>query len=266
MTDNRTATLQRLVIRIGTGSLSFSTTRQNQVEFENYPLNSGISLAANMREALRTSALPALDYQRVLVMVDTPVLMVPTDLFRQEQADTLYRHAFSMRDQQVVRHAVQPDLNSVAVFATGRDLSTVLGEQYPEVRYTPVATPVWRHLHQRSYTGPHNKLYCYQHDRRLEVFSFADNRFKFYNAFVSNNPNDTLYYLLAVWKQLALQPEHDELYLVGQLTDGEALTEKARQFVKRVFLINPSGEFNRSAVTQIEGMPYDLMILYIKGR
>ena len=266
MTNERTATLARLVIRVGTGSLSFSTTRHDQVVYENYPLNSGISLAANLREALHSSNVLADDYQRVLVMVDAPVLMVPADLFQEQQAEALYNHAVSPREQTVVRHAVLPDLNCVAVFAVGKDLSVVLSDRYGDVRYIPVAAPVWRHMHQRSYTGPHNKLYGYFHDRRLEVFSFADSRFKFCNSYVVNNPNDALYYLLAVWKQLVLQPEHDELYLIGQLPDSDTLVEEARKFVKRVFLINPSGEFNRAAVTQIEGIPYDLVTLFIKGR
>jgi hypothetical protein len=69
-----------------------------------------------------------------------------------------------------------------------------------------------------------------------------------------------------VWKQLGFEADHDELHLVGDLPDDEALIDEARQFVKRVFCINPSGEFNRAPVTQIAGVPYDLMTLYVKGR
>ena len=123
-----------------------------------------------------------------------------------------------------------------------------------------------QHMHQRSYTGTHQKLYGYFHDRHLEVFSFGNNRFKFCNSYTVNNSNNALYYLLSVWKQLGLVPEHDELHLVGDMPDDEALMNEARQFVKRVFYINPSGEFNRAPVTQIAGMPYDLMTLYVKGR
>ena len=72
--------------------------------------------------------------------------------------------------------------------------------------------------------------------------------------------------MLAVWKQLAMEPEHDELHMVGELPEQEVLMEEAKKFVKRIFYINPSGEFNRAAVTQIAGMPYDLMTLFIKGR
>ena len=256
----------RLIIRIGREHLSFSTTDGLEVIYERYPLNSGISIAANFREALRTVPLLSVRYDHVCVMVSTPVLQVPVNLFREEEADMLYRHSFTDEGQFVVMYNVLTELSSVAVFAVQKDLRTVVGDAFGKVQYMPVVMPVWNHLHQRSYTGQHGKLYGYFHDRRMEVFSFAQNRFKFCNSFAVTNARDALYYLLAAWKQLGLDARHDELHLAGDLAERDELTAEAQQFVKRVFYINPSGEFNRAPVTQIAGMPYDLMTLYIKGR
>ena len=261
MDDNR-----RLVIRVGQGSLSFSTVEAGEVVYERYALNSSISMAANMREALKRVPMLQLPVDRTLVMVDTPVLLVPVNEFKEEQREELYQHAFMRQEQQVVLHAVLPDLNSVAVFAVQKDLRTVMTDAFGPVRFMPAMASVWHHLHQRSYTGKHEKLFGYFHERRLEVFSFQQNRFKFCNSYAVNNPNDALYYLLAVWKQLSMDAEHDEMHLAGDIMEREQLMEEAQKFVKRVFYINPSGEFNRAAVTQIEGMPYDLVTLYVKGR
>ena len=263
MMDNKQ---KRLVIRISKGRLSFATTDGSDVLYEDYALNSSISMAANLREALRTLPLLEDDFERVLVMVDTPTLMVPTNLFVEEESEVIYHHAFTDMEQQLVMHTVLPDLNAVVLFSIQKDLRNVITDNFDNVRYTAAVAPVWRHLHQRSYTGQHQKLYGYFHDRRMEVFSFTQNRFKFCNAYAVNNPNDALFYLLAVWKQLAMEPEHDELYLVGDITERDQLLEEAQKFVKRVFYINPSGEFNRAPVTQIKDMPYDMMTLFVKGR
>ena len=257
---------KRLIIRISKGRLSFATAEGSKVLFEDYALNSSISMAANLREALRTLPLLAEDFERVLVMVDAPTLMVPTNLFVEEERDALYRHAFTDVEQQQVMHTVLPDLNAVVLFAIQKDLRSVIANNFGNVRYTTAVAPVWRHLHQRSYTGQHQKIYGYFHDRRMEVFSYAQNRFKFCNSFAVNNPNDALYYLLAVWKQLNMDAEHDELHLVGDISERDQLLEEAQKFVKRVFYINPSGEFNRAPITQIKGMPYDMMTLFVKGR
>ena len=268
MTTNEQAnSLRRLVIRVGKGSLMFSTTDdQSKVVFEQYPINSSITMAANLREALRTTDILAGQYQRTLVMVESPVLMVPTDLFHEEEKTEFYFHAFTKKAQQVVVYTVLPNLNSVALFCIDKDLLAVINDRMTQPSIVAAMVPVWNHLHQRSYTGNHQKLFAYFYDRSMEVFSFSNNRFKFCNTYTVNNSNNALYYLLSVWKQLGMEPEHDELHFVGDVPDEEALTEKARQFVKRVFFINPSGEFNRAPVTQIVGMPYDLMALYVKGR
>ena len=257
---------KRLVIRVSRSSLSFSMTTDSDITYEPYALNSSISMAANLREALRTVPMLSEHFERVLVMVDSLTLMVPADLFVESERDQMYHHAFTGQEQQIVMHTVLPDLNAVVLFSVQKDLRTVIEDNFSDVRYTAAVAPVWRHLHQRSYTGQHQKLFGYFHDRQLEVFSFAQNRFKFCNAFTVNNPNDALYYLLAVWKQLSMEAEHDELHLVGDIAERDQLLEEAQRFVKRVFYINPAGEFNRAPVSQIKGMPYDLMTLYIKGR
>ena len=263
MMDNKQ---KRLIIRISKGRLSFATADGSDVLYEDYALNSSISMAANLREALRTVPLLEESFERVLVMVDTPTLMVPANLFVEEESEELYHHAFTGQEQQLVMHTVLPDLNAVVLFAVQKDLRSVIANNFGDVRYTAAVAPVWRHLHQRSYTGQHQKLYGYFHDRRMEVFSYAQNRFKFCNSYAVNNPNDALYYLLAVWKQLTMDAEHDELHLVGDIAEREQLLEEARKFVKRVFYINPSGEFNRATVTQFKNMPYDMMVLFVKGR
>lgn len=259
---------RRLIIRVSRSSLAFSTAGDGgEIVYEPYPLRSSISMAANLREALRSEQVLQQDYGRVTVMVDSAVMMMPAEEWREAEQDALYRYTVTGQEQQAVVHTVLPDLNAVAVFAIHRDLLTVLRDRFGQsLRLMPAVAPVWRHLHQRSYTGPRQKLYGYFHDQRLEVFSFGQNRFRFCNAFPVQNADNALYYLLAVWKQLGLVPEQDELHLVGELPDAERLLEETRRFVKRVYHILPSGEFNRAQVTQIPGMPYDLMTLYVKGR
>ncbi len=259
---------QRLIIRVSRTSLTFSTIDRGEVVFERYALNTSIALAANMREALRNTALLQEQYGLVVVMVDSPILLTATDQFREDEQETLYRFTFTGQEQQSVLHYVVPDLNAVAIFSIQKDLRTVLIDQYGgALRLQPIMVSIWNHLYQKSFTGPRQKLYGYFHDRQLDVFAFGQNRFKFSNSYpISSNPNDALYYLLSVWKQLGLDAGEDELHLSGDLVEREQLTENARCFIKRVLISHPSGEFNRAQVTQIAGMPYDLMVYYLKGK
>ena len=269
MEGQTTDTQQRLVIRISRNSLIFSyvvNPYEGAISCQSYPLKAGITMAANLREALRQPAAAEWAAWHVLVMMDAPVLIVPADLFQPSQQQLLYAHAYPDAARDVVMHTVLPDLNCVAVYAVNADLKTVLDDHFPHITYSTALAPLWRHLHQRSYNGIRGKLYGYLHDGRLDIASYAQNRFKFCNTYDTPHLHDVLYFLLYVWQQLSLKADYDELHICGPAPDVEQLAADLRRYVKRVYVVNPAADFNRAAVTQLENMPYDLMTLYVKGR
>ena len=257
-----------LTMRIGRGTLAFATTTDDGsgIVYEPYVVKSGISMAANLREAFKKADLLLEPPMRVRVMTDTDVLMVPVDMFSEDTIDQMYYHAFPQTAQNAVYHNVLPDLNAVAVFSMNRDLRLVIDDHFRDVKLIAAVSPVWRYLHQRSFTGNRNKLYGYFHEKHIDIFSFQQNRFKFCNTFKAERAHDSLYFLLYVWKQLQLQPEHDELHIVGDIMDSEWLVAELKKYLQNAYVINPSADFNRAQVTEIKGMPYDMQTLFVKGR
>ena len=257
----------RLTIRIGRHTLSFSAVDANNangIVFEPYTVRSGISMAANLREAFKEIDLAANGWSRAMVLIDSPVLMMPVDEFRDNLKETLYRHAIMGHDGETVMSVVLPSLNAVAVYSINKDLKLVLDDHFSDVRFTHVCAPVWEHLYRRSFTGVRQKLYAYFHDKRLDVFSFQQNRFRFTNSFDTNLVPDAVYFMLNVWKQLAFDNRRDELHLVGELPERDALTQELRSFIQNVYVINPKAEFNRASITGINNLPYDLMTYFMK--
>ena len=57
----------------------------------------------------------------------------------------------------------------------------------------------------------------------------------------------------------------DELHLAGAIPERDDLLQTLRQYVQNAFVVNPTAEFNRAGVTQVKGMPYDLMAYYVKN-
>lgn len=263
-------TKQRLAIRASRYALSFSTVNADDVEhpivYEPYVVRSGVSMAANLREAFKKSDLLAQSLQRATAIIDSPVLMVPIEVFEETSMAELYSHAYPFEDAISVLYNVLPDLNAVAVFSISKDLKLVLTDHFQDVRFVCAMAPVWRHLHLRSFTGPRAKLYGYFHDERMEVFSYQKNRFRFCNSFHVKRGHDAIYFLLYVWKQLTMSSEHDELHIVGDIPDQEWLLTELRKYLQKAYVINPTADFNRAPASLIKGMPYDLMTFYTKGR
>ena len=182
--NNTTKLLQtRLTIRAGKNSLSFSVAEgERQVTYEPYAMKSGVSMAANLRQAFKESELLLRGYRKARLFIDTPVLLVPVDEFDEKQKDTFYQYSFEEHESDIIMHRVQPQLNAVALFPLNKDLRTVMEDNFADVRFTPVLQPVWNHLHQRSFVGIQKKLFAYFHDGKLDIFCFDKNRFKFFNS------------------------------------------------------------------------------------
>lgn len=254
---------------MGRNTLAFASMAdddEKSIVYEPYVVKSGISMAANLREAFKQADLLLQAPPRAMVMVDADTLMVPIEEFSEKNIETLHNHAFPKREKEIVLYNVLPDLNAVAVFSISKDLNTVVSDHFQDTKFTSAITPVWRHLHQRSFTGTRQKLYAYFHESRLEVFCFQQNRFKFCNSFDASRCQDAVYFLLYVWNQLQLDAGKDELHLVGDLPDEALLTPTLKEFLQNVYVINPVADFNAHPATSIKGMPYDMQTLFVKGR
>lgn len=262
---------RKITIRIGRNSLSFTmldaTNTVQPIVFEPYVVKAGITMAVNLREAFKSDILTDADANHADVLLDTPQMLVPIEQFEEEDVKALFNHAFPEgHEQRIVRHNVLPDLKAVCLFSINKDLNNVINDQFDHVQYIQAMTPVWRHLHQRSFTGHRNKLYGYFHGKHLDLFSFQQNRFKFCNSFEASHTYDALYFLLYVWKQLHLEAEHDELHIVGDIPEQAWLIQELKRYLRNAYVINPMSDFHQSPVTKIAGMPYDLMTLIVKGR
>lgn len=270
----------RTILRIGPQSLRFALPSaaaavggaassgagspppvSREVEIEPYTVKSGMSMAANLREAFRESDILTRPAVRACVLADVAVSLIPLEEWDESQAEALHFYAFPRLAHEFVMHCVVPDLNCVAVFSVNKDVRTVVTDHFSDVRFMPLVVPVWQHLHRRSYSGMGRKLYAYLHDGQLSIAAFRNNRFRFANTFEATETTDTAYYIMYTWQQLALDAKRDELYIVGDLTPQEPLRDELRRYLQNVYLINPSAEFNRAPVTRAPQATYDIICL-----
>lgn len=257
----------RLTIRVGTSSLSFAVINQqdeHQLIYEPFVVKTGISIAANLREAFKTSPLLLHGFHRVQVVLDTPVMLIPLEEFNEGDYQALYEHTFRCAETDTILHYVLPDLNAVAIFTINKDLKMVIQDHFEDIRIMPLMRSVWTHLHRKSFIGVYRKLYVYFREKHLDIFAFDKNRFKFTNTFELTGSHDAIYFILYAWKLLGYEGLSDELHLVGEIPDKEQMKTTLQHYVKKTYITNPIAEFNRAPITQIPHLPYDMMTLFVK--
>lgn len=259
----------RLTFRISHDSLSFSVadpTLESQLHYESYPVKNGISIAANLREAFKDNDLLQTGYDRAMVIIDTLNLLIPTEEFKKDEVEALYHYTFTGHENDVILTNVLPYLNCVVAFSINKDLKLVIDDHFSDIRFQPIMQSIWDHLHEASFTGMFKKLYGYFHDKKLEIIGYDKNRFKFYNTYQIKHFKDAAYFLLYVWNQLELDSQRDELHIVGDIPDREALTKELKRFLCKVYYLNPSAIYNRAPIAQIKELPFDLLAYYIDKR
>ena len=81
---------QRITLRISYNSLTLAVPNgdsESQIDFEPYIVKSGISMAANLRGAFKEAELLTRGYSHATVLIDSPVILVPVEEFRQDDKD-----------------------------------------------------------------------------------------------------------------------------------------------------------------------------------
>lgn len=267
-TDNNISDKKlRLTIRFSRNNMAFTVgdpQENGMLVYEPYEMNMGISVAANLREAFKVSELLQSGYKRLLAEIDTPVMLMPIDDFGTQDIETLYHHTYHRQGNEEILSSILPDLNAIAVFAINKDLKLVIDDHFKDIRIQPLMQSVWTHLYRRSYAGPRRKLYAYFHEKRMEVFSFQQNRFRFSNSYEATNEHDALYYLLYIWKLTGMDVEKDELYIVGDIPYQDWLIEKVKQHLKFCRVINQEVYFNNSQLAKRTDIPYDMKTIYLE--
>ena len=257
----------RLVIRVDTDSLSFAVidaNADNQIVYEPYDMRGGISVAANLREAFAKSELLMAGYERVHVVIDSPVVLIPTAEIDGIDFEDAYNTAISDARNHIVLSQEIPELGATALFAMNKDLRLVVDDHFTDVRVSALMSSVWRYLYHRDSSSIGRQLFAYRHGTLTDVFAFAHGRFRFANTFPARTTSDTAYFILAVWQQLGFDSHRDEIHLAGFGDDNDNLRQQLSPFVERVATINPSAEFNRAPITRIKNLPLDMMTLFVK--
>ena len=257
----------RLTIRFSRNNMAFAVgdpQENGMLVYEPYEMNMGISVAANLREAFKVSELLQSGYKRLLAEIDTPVMLMPIDDFGTQDIETLYHHTYHRQGNEEILSSILPDLNAIAVFAINKDLKLVIDDHFKDIRIQPLMQSVWTHIYRHLYVGPRRKLFAYFHEKRMEVFSFQQNRFRFSNSYEAGNEHDALYYLLYIWKLTGMDTEKDELCLIGDTPYQDWLIDKAKQHLKFCRVINQEVYFNNSQLAKRTEIPYDMKAIYLE--
>lgn len=200
-----------LSIRLSADGFSFSIYNpltDNDFCFVPYPVNTGYSMTANLKEMLTDTETLRYPYKRVNILYDSPRFTpVPLELFEDEQMDTVFYHNFPKGNNEIVLCNVLGRSNVVILFAIDKHTHLLLTEHFPTARYFSTASPLTEYFARKSRLGNSRKLYTHIREQQMEVFCFDKGNLLLINSFPCKQTTDHVYYLLYIWQQLNYNQE-----------------------------------------------------------
>ena len=177
-----------LSIRLSTDGFSFSIYNpiyESSLSFFEKEINPSLSLTANLKQVFRETELLTLPYKRInILMASNRFTPVPSELFDDEQTETLFYHNHPKKENETVLYNVLPRNNITIIFGMDKSAYSFLKEQYPEARFYSQASPLSEYFSTKSRLGNSKKMYvslrkdaidlfCYERGHLLLVNSFA---------------------------------------------------------------------------------------------
>ena len=242
------------------------TEADGKISAEPFNAKTGVSVAANMRQAFAESRMLAEGHRCARVLVDSPVLLVPSEEYDGDggKVAQLYSYTFGLDRSCEVRVVEMDEENVVAAFSVNRDLMLVLNDNFREVGFLPLVQPVWKALHRDSYNTASRRMYAWLHGRQMELVAFRQNRMAFSNRFDAAHAADAAYFLLNVWKQLGMKNGDDELCVIGDCPEKDKFLPMVREYVAHVSRTGASDLFGDDWAARTAELPLDLQALFMQ--
>lgn len=254
-----------LSIRLSADGFSFSIYNpisENAIYVFHRQVDAALSLTANLKPAFQELEFLNYSYKRVnVMMVSKRFTLLPLELFDDECIDSLFYYNHSKNENEKVLYNIIKKCNAVVLFSLDKSAYSFITERHPEARFYSQVSPLAEHFSVKSRLGNTRKMYAYLRESAVDVYGFERGHIQIINSFSCKNTEDTVYYLLHTWKQLAMDQERDELHLTGKFTDKALLLAELQRFIAQVFVINPSAELTKSVNSNIDQVPFDIQIL-----
>ena len=260
-----------LSIRIFADGFSFfvcDPQTSSLVRGEHFQMD-GEPIAERLQRELGKSDYNNPQIDQVYVLICTPSLHVPLEEFRRDEAAAFYAFALAEQDMSRLRvaYTIQPDLESVEIYAVERDVEEAILQFFPTARFFASRALLMERLKRYDDTADDHssRLYACVTPEGLEVTAFRDGHLHLANSFETTVNADIEYYTLNVWQTLGLQAEQDHLTLIVETgdTQAQALLSDFSAYVRHVDLLPAASLFSRVPLASEAQVPVDLKALLL---
>lgn len=186
-------------------------------------------------------------FTRVRVIIYGDSTYIPQQEFVADRLEQLYSVVFPAIDgsSQEVCFTHLPQLDIVVAFAMPMAVRKVVEAVCPEATFTSASAVILGRVATicKRQQLPDNALFAYVTPLQLFLFSVSQDKLKFANNFELDQPKDSLFYLLSVWKSLERDARRHYCYVAGETESMNYLAEALVPYLQNVEKLSISIEY-----------------------
>ncbi len=236
---------------------------------EHFRTSDSVPLAQQLQQQLSRPDYFNRQIDQTYVLLCSPATRVPLEEFHRDEAAAVYGHVFASQpiDELRVAYTIQPQLESVEIYAIPREVEEAILQYYPTARLFASRAMLMERLlrFDEDYRqGNARYLYMCPEEKGFSLFAFKDGHLWLANTFHSDYLIDTLYYTLNIWQTLGFDNRNDHLVLCYQLaSDADPLRKALAEYIVNVQTVLHTVIFPNVPLAHEKQVPADLKALLL---
>ena len=245
-----------LSIRLCTDGFSFSiydTATERILAYDQIDdLDENLSITANLRAAFRHSEILAATYQKVnIIVTGKRFALLPKVFYKKEDIDTLFYFNQPRQDNETILQSLS-NVSSEIVFLFGIDKAAyrLILEYYPDAEFYSQFCLLNDCFGMTAQKGQDcNRLFLSFRSGGIDAFAYDERGdLLLLNSFAVNHLQDTIYFILYLWKLLEFDQEEDLLLFYGVVKEKEQLLDVLKNYIQQISFMVPETNLDFKAL------------------
>jgi len=238
---------KKLSIQISLNGLSFCcsdllTNRiysTQTIDFKKYPKN--FTLENSIWKTFLEYDELTKNYDEVVVLHENNLnTFVPTPFFDEDYKGSYLQYNTKVFETDYFSFDIIEKQDMVNVYVPYVNINNYLIDQFGSFEYKHNNSILISKLLDASKNIDSVKMYIHVAANHFEIIVIQNHQLLLFNSFEYQTADDFLYYLLFTAEQLHLNPETFKLILLGAISEGDSLYQKAYQYVRNIEFFDTS--------------------------
>jgi len=230
------ASRYHLSIQLGIHHFSYcllNTTTFTYDYAKKYPLASKDNTATEITEIINNDAILKADFSsQSVAFVNFPSTLVPSKLYKKEEAETLL--AFNTKVNGTVLADNIVSQKAHLIYSVPESILTIVSNFFPKAKYKSQESILIQQYSQLN--TEKKKAYLYLNEQKVGITIFDGDKLIFNNSFKYTSKEDLLYYVLFSFEQLKLSPDSIEVTVFGTIEDTDESFSLMYKYIRNIKL------------------------------